>query len=99
MFSELSQLKKTRDEYHKISQYCDDMDVYIELLSEEPDNRTIQQEVTQKLSIFKSAIDTLEIKSFLSGKYDKNNCYITIAAGAIGSRASARVSPSSNAGS
>jgi len=47
-------------------------------------DESLDQEINQKLRDLKNKIDNLEIKAFLSGKYDKSSAILQISAGAGG---------------
>ncbi len=59
----------------------------IELLREDPESVDIQSEIADHLTRLVGRIDTLEIRSYLSQKYDRYPCYFSLNAGAGGTDA------------
>lgn len=65
----------------------DDCEVMVELLEMEEDEAEIasgEKEMASQLKEVKKLFDKMELKSLLGEKFDANNCYLTINAGAGG---------------
>jgi peptide chain release factor 2 len=65
----------------------EDCDVMLELLEMEEDEAEIAKadaELEQQLEAVRKLFEEMELKSLLGGKFDANNCYLTINAGAGG---------------
>ena len=89
--------KKTIDEtnairavlqpYAELEQETDDLAVLIELAQEsedEAEQRSAFDEVQGQLDGLEKRFEELELKSLLSGRYDRNNAYLSLHAGAGG---------------
>ncbi len=72
--------------YDDLISLNEDIEVYLDLLREEEDDRT-KAELDNAVALFKSKVDELEILALLSGKYDTYNCFFSINAGAGGTDA------------
>ena len=70
----------------KAEKELEDFRVMVELGEAEPAEAQpkLQQELEADLGRFFKALDALELKVFLSGPYDRNNCIVSINAGAGG---------------
>ncbi len=81
--SELSSLKKTIQDFEKINSRSDDFKALAELAEEAGDDEMLAEigEAWEKLSC---ELDKLELVSFLSGRFDRNNVYFSVHAGAGG---------------
>ena len=66
---------------------ADDIEVLTELIKEEGDSEENTQELKGYLDRFISRIDVLEVRSYLSGKYDRYDCYFSLNSGAGGTDA------------
>ncbi len=83
LMNELSAAKTVLESYDRLSKDLGDFTAMAELVMENPTEDMLQEakllweEVSPK-------IDRAELLSFLSGKYDKNNAYISVHAGAGG---------------
>jgi len=62
----------------------EDAEVLLEMAEEEPDDNSLIEEAENLLSSVEKSLDKLEIKTVLSGEFDKNNAIVTIHAGAGG---------------
>ncbi|HBM15646.1 MAG TPA: peptide chain release factor 2 [Lentisphaeria bacterium] len=81
--NELSSAKTIIDSYNKLSKDLEDFTAMAELVIESPTEDMLEEAETL-WNEYSQKIDKVELISFLSGKYDKNNAYITIHAGAGG---------------
>ena len=81
--AELSAAKSIIDGYESLVKEVDDFSAYVELAIEENDE-TILNEAGELWTSLSINLDKTELLSFLSEKYDKNNTYLSIHAGAGG---------------
>lgn len=81
--NELSAAKTVLESYDKLARDLEDFTAMAELVIENP-TEDMLQEAELLWKGFSPTIDRAELLSFLSGKYDKNNAYISIHAGAGG---------------
>lgn len=86
IMQQLSDLEKNIQAIDRLSQEISDLTEMSSLLASEPDD-PMQMELeltTQRLS---QEVSQLELQTYLSGKYDKNNCLLSIHAGQGGTEA------------
>ncbi len=86
LFAELNDLRSTLDPWTEIIKSIDDVEELIELYADE-DDETIAEEVDQQIKQIETAYKPLRLKTLLSGKYDKNDCFLSVHAGAGGTEA------------
>lgn len=86
VLKEINSLKEKVEGYQKVVTELNNLIEMSELLSLEPDDE-MAKELLKGSKIAESKIEKLEIKTLLSGKYDKNNVIITIHPGAGGTEA------------
>src|SRR3954471_9358621 len=86
LIEEANTLRAKTEPLLKAEKELDDFRVMVELGESEPaDAQTkIQQELEQDISKFFKELDALELKVFLNGPHDRNNCIMSINAGAGG---------------
>ena len=77
----LSSCRNVLEPYRKLAGGLDDLTAALELAEAEPDFLPECETEARQLA---AAMDKLEIVSFLSGKFDRNNFYLSIHAGAGG---------------
>jgi peptide chain release factor 2 len=77
----LSSCKNVIEPFEKLLAEVDDFTAFVELAEEDEDMLSEGDDYWNKLS---SSLDQMELLSFLSGKFDRNNCYFSIHAGAGG---------------
>jgi peptide chain release factor 2 len=83
---EANTLRGRVDPLIKAEKQLEDLKVMAELAEAEPETEQLkhQQELDKDLKRFNRDLDDLELKVFLSGPNDKNNCILSINAGAGG---------------
>ena len=79
----LKSLKDDVETYRQLKEQYDEMELLIDLGSEEYDPAVIP-EIRETLDAFRNAFDSIRIKTLLSGEYDKDNAIVTLHAGAGG---------------
>ena len=79
--AEMSSVRNIIEPFRQLEKSIDDYDAALELAAEDED---FIPECEIDFRRLKKAMDKLEIMSFLSGKFDKNNFYFSIHAGAGG---------------
>ena len=82
--SELSSAKSIIDSYESLVCEADDFSAYVELATEEEDDEGTLAELGPLWKSLSRNLDKTELLSFLSEKYDKNDTYLSIHAGAGG---------------
>jgi len=87
IFSNLTRLKSEVAAYDDIARIGDDAEVMIELIREDGESDSSMRELDDYVARFVERIDTLEIRSYLSQKYDRLSCYFSLNAGAGGTDA------------
>jgi peptide chain release factor 2 len=80
----VSALKNTLEPFKEIESRMEDFAVLAELAEMEGEDSELLNEANQTWAEFRKKIDKLELLSFLSGKTDRNNAYVTVHAGAGG---------------
>ena len=83
---ELGDLKEDRDTYNKLVSEKEDIETLIEMGYEENDASVIP-EIEEMFNAFKERLDSIRIKTLLSGEYDKCNAIVKLNAGAGGTEA------------
>jgi peptide chain release factor 2 len=81
--SELSAAKNIIDGYESLVKELEDFTAYVDLAIEENDESSLT-EIEELWTNLSTNLDKTELLSFLSEKYDKNNAYLSIHAGAGG---------------
>jgi peptide chain release factor 2 len=84
--AKISELKKKISLFNYIKSEINTIREMIGLLNEESD-KDLEKEVENSVSNTEKELETLEISTLLSGKYDKNNAIVTIHPGAGGTEA------------
>ena len=85
-FKELNELKDQLNPWQELIKFIDDVDQLIELYGDEDDSE-IEKEVDQQIVELEKLYNPLRLKTLLSGKFDKNDCYLTVHSGAGGTEA------------
>jgi peptide chain release factor 2 len=86
LIDESNSLRKKIDPLLKAEGQLDDFRVMVELAEGEPEAEQArhEKELERDLAGFSRGLETLELKVFLNGPHDKNNCILSINAGAGG---------------
>ena len=79
-------IEKTIAEWNILHQSVEDNLALLAILEEEPDEKSFA-DLKKEYCVLKEQLKALELKSFLSGPHDKNDCYVSIHAGAGGTEA------------
>lgn len=85
-FNRLSALKETLNPWSDLIASIDELDELLELYSGEEDHSIID-EVEQQIETLDKTFQALRLKILLSGKHDRDDCFLTIHAGAGGTEA------------
>ena len=78
---EISSVKRTIQEWRRVSRLHDDAVTLVELLDETEDHG-FEAELDALMPTLQRAVDELELASLLDGEYDSNNAILTIHPGA-----------------
>ncbi len=81
---QLSQTKESVEPWLSLDRKLGDLRVFVELASEEEDNGSYAQEIRTELDDAKSALEVLELSTFLGGEHDRSNAILEINSGAGG---------------
>ena len=79
----LKSLKDDIDDYNHMKELSEDIETMIEMGYEEEDDSLIP-EIEEMLSTLEEKIESVRIRTLLSGQYDRNNAILTLHAGAGG---------------
>jgi peptide chain release factor 2 len=83
VMGELSAAKGIIDDFTILIKDVEDFESFVELVEEEPDDDMLN-EAEEMWKLLSNKLDKTELLSFLSGKYDRKNCFLSIHAGAGG---------------
>ncbi|MCP4050101.1 MAG: peptide chain release factor 2 [bacterium] len=86
IFGKLNRLKNIVEEYESIDVLFEDAQVFIDLLEEEENDSNLSETINS-LNELQSKVESLEIKSVLSEKYDTYSCIFSLNSGAGGTDA------------
>lgn len=86
LIDEATSLRKKTEPLLQAEKHLDDFRVMVELGEGEPEPAQVQlqQELERDLAGFSKRLDALELSVFLNGPHDRNNCILSINAGAGG---------------
>lgn len=84
---QLSGLKGSLDQINAVKKLHGDVQAYLELYAESETEEAIDSEISQLIGQLKSAVKTLELSQFLSGKYDGHGAIVSIHSGQGGTEA------------
>jgi peptide chain release factor 2 len=89
LIDEANVLRRKIEPLRKAEQQLDDFRVMVELAEGEPESEQVRHlaDLERDLGKFNQEVDGLELKVFLSGPHDRNNCILSINAGAGGTEA------------
>jgi len=89
LIDEANGLRRKIEPLRKAEQQLDDFRVMVELAEGEPESEQVRHlaDLERDLGKFGQEVDGLELKVFLSGPHDRNNCILSINAGAGGTEA------------
>ena len=87
VFAELNALKDSYYPWKDLIAQIDELEELMELYSSE-DDETLSAELASQIDDLDNRFRSLKIKTLLDGKFDKNNVYLSIHAGAGGTEAS-----------
>lgn len=86
LIDEAGSLRKKTEPLLQAERQLEDFRIMIELGESEPEaaQEKLQQDLERELAQFQRGLEALELSAFLSGPNDKNNCIMSINAGAGG---------------
>jgi len=89
VINETNDIRGKLDPLARFGKQLEDVQVLLELAQAEPEAMQLQLEVeiTRDTGKLLAELDTFELRTFLNGPHDKNNCIFTINAGAGGTEA------------
>lgn len=87
VFAQLNDLKASYDPWVELKKKIDETQDLIDLYEGEPDDPDAQKEIEGQISAIDEEFKKLRLETLLSGKFDKNNCFLSIHAGAGGTEA------------
>ena len=89
LIDEANGLRRRIEPLRKAEQQMDDFLVMVELAEGEPELEQVkhQTDLERDLGKFSKDLDSLELKVFLNGPHDRNNCILSINSGAGGTEA------------
>src|SRR5208282_5416856 len=89
LIDEANGLRKKTDPILKAERQLDDFRVMLELAQDEPppEQAKHEDEIGQELTRFCRELESLELKVFLNGPHDRNNCILSLNSGAGGTEA------------
>jgi len=89
VINEANDIRGKLDPLARFGQQLEDVQVLLELAQAEPEamQLKLEAEITTDTNKLLAVLDVFELRTFLSGPHDKNNCIFTINAGAGGTEA------------
>jgi len=89
VINEANDIRGKLDPLAQFGKQFEDLKVMLELAEAEPPDAqlALQAEIEAETDKFLADLDTFELRTFLNGKHDRNNCIFTINAGAGGTEA------------
>ena len=87
LFGKLSDLKNSYEPWKELVAKVDETQELIDLYASEPDDPDTQAQIDKQIQDLNEDFQKLRLKTMLSGKFDKNNCFLSIHAGAGGTEA------------
>ena len=86
IMQELSDVQKTIESIQGIDKEITDLQEFTSILDLEPDE-SLAQELNNRIETVEKQVNSLELKTYLSGKYDKNNAIFSVHSGQGGTEA------------
>ena len=80
---ELNGLKEEKSTFEELKSQYEDIETLLEMGYEEED-ATLIPEIEEELNAFIDKLESMRIKTLLSGEYDRNNAILKLNAGAGG---------------
>jgi len=89
VINEANDIRNKLEPLDRMGKQLEDLQVMLELAQAEPEAMQLKLEIEIAADTHKlfAALDTFELRTFLNGPHDKNNCIFTINAGAGGTEA------------
>ena len=87
MLKQLSQTKEFLQPWLDLCKKLEDLQVFVELASEEEENGAYVEEIEAESADVRKALESLELSTFLSGEHARSNAILEINAGAGGTEA------------
>lgn len=81
VLKKINSIQDVLDENNSIEEKLDELDILLELAEEDA---SFENELLEKIKSTKDMIDAFSVKMLLNGKYDFNNCILSIHAGTGG---------------
>lgn len=81
---ELNQIKNRRDDFLKLANQAEEIKALIDLLTENPNEQDLQQELEAIIEKSNADLDTYNLRQLLTEPYDANNAIVEIHPGAGG---------------
>ena len=86
LVKEAKNLKDTVEEFHKLQNQYEEIELMLEMGYEETDPEIIP-EIQKMMDAFTTELDALRLRTLLTGEYDSNNAILRLNAGAGGTEA------------
>lgn len=86
IMQELSDVQKTLESIVSVDKEIADLQEFSSILDLEPDE-SLSKELNSRIEVLEKQINSLELKTYLSGKYDKNNAIFSVHSGQGGTEA------------
>lgn len=87
LFAQLSALKDSYEPWKELVAKIDETGEMIDLYAGEPDDENVQKQLDEQINDLSENYEKLKLKTLLNGKFDKNNCFLSIHAGVGGTEA------------
>lgn len=86
VFQQINKLKDSYLPWKELKEQIDEIDELIELYGGEEDD-SVQKQIEEQINLIIQIFEPLKIKTLLHGKFDSNNCFLSIHSGAGGTEA------------